>query len=184
MSTDHIEIRPATDAEMGQLGLITSYVYGGAFGDGEDNLPAQSNRAEWTLCAFDGAKMVASYGAIPFTMRANGAAMAMAGVSVVGTQPEYRRRGLVRRIKEQSLKDMRERGQTVAALWASQAAIYQRYGYALGSVMRRYELDTADAVLLHAPDPDLAVITGWGLVNPDNPKVPHPTAVIVDAPTA
>ncbi len=25
------------------------------------------------------------------------------------------------------------------------------------------------------------MIIGWGLVNPDNPKVPHPTAVIVDA---
>jgi len=30
-------------------------------------------------------------------------------------------------------------------------------------------------------DEDLAVITDWGLVNPSNPKVPHPTAVIVDA---
>jgi peroxiredoxin len=30
-------------------------------------------------------------------------------------------------------------------------------------------------------DPDLTVIEGWGLVNPANPKVPHPTAVIVDA---
>jgi peroxiredoxin len=30
-------------------------------------------------------------------------------------------------------------------------------------------------------DPDLEVITGWGLVNPSNPKIPHPTAVIVDA---
>ena len=25
------------------------------------------------------------------------------------------------------------------------------------------------------------MITSWGLVNPSNPKVPHPTAVIVDA---
>lgn len=30
-------------------------------------------------------------------------------------------------------------------------------------------------------DEDLAVITDWGLVNPSNPKVPHPTAVIVDS---
>jgi peroxiredoxin len=29
-------------------------------------------------------------------------------------------------------------------------------------------------------DQDLGVITGWGLVNPSNPKVPHPTAVIID----
>jgi len=30
-------------------------------------------------------------------------------------------------------------------------------------------------------DPDLEAITAWGLVNPSSPKVPHPTAVIVDA---
>jgi peroxiredoxin len=30
-------------------------------------------------------------------------------------------------------------------------------------------------------DPDLEVITAWGLVNPSSPKVPHPTAVIVSA---
>jgi predicted acetyltransferase len=152
-----IEIRPATEAEMGQLGLITSYVYAGAFGDGEDNIPATTNRPEWTLCAFDGPTMVASYGAIPFTMRANGTAMAMAGVTVVGTLPEYRRQGIVRRITETSFRHMQEAGQTVAALWASQAAIYQRYGYSLGSARRRYEIDTVDAVLLEAPDPALTV---------------------------
>lgn len=151
------EIRPAVQAEMGQIGLLTSYVYGGAFGDGEDNLPATSNRPEWTLCAFDGDRMVASYAAIPFTMRANGRAMAMAGVSIVGTLPEYRRRGLLRRITERSFADMRERSQTVAALWASQAAIYQRYGYSMCSVQRRYELDTADAHLLVAADADYRV---------------------------
>ena len=157
-----IEIRPASDAEMGQLGQLTSYVYGGAFGDGEDNLPARSNRAEWTLCAFDGARMVASYAAIPFTMRANGTAMALAGVSVVGTLPEYRRRGLLRRIIELSFRQMREAGQSVAALWASQAAIYQRYGYSRGSVLRHYSLDTADAELLTAPDLRLSVTRHQG----------------------
>ena len=29
-------------------------------------------------------------------------------------------------------------------------------------------------------DEDLAVITSWGLANPTNPKVPHPTAMIID----
>ena len=153
----NFEIRPATEAEMGQIGLLTSYVYGGAFGDGEDNFTTRNNRPEWTLCAFDGPTLAASYGAIPFTMRANGSAMAMAGVTIVGTLPEYRRRGLLRRITEQSFADMRERGQTVAALWASQAAIYQRYGYSLCSVQRRYEIDTVDVRLLAEPAPGYEV---------------------------
>lgn len=152
-----IEIRPATEAEMGQLGLLTSYVYGGAAGDGEDNLAAASNRPEWTLCAFEGARMVASYSTIPFTMRANGNAMAMAGVSVVGTLPEYRRQGLLRRITERSFRQMREAGQSVAALWASQAAIYQRYSYSRGSVLRQYCVDTADVQLLPSDGPELRV---------------------------
>jgi predicted acetyltransferase len=152
-----IEIRPATESEMGQLGLLTGYVYAGAFGDGEDNLPATTNRPEWTLCAFDGPSMVASYGAIPFTMRANGQSMALAGVTVVGTLPEYRRQGIVRRIVEQSFRQMRERGQSVAALWASQAGIYQRYGYSLGSALRRYQIDTVDTALLVQADADLKV---------------------------
>ena len=37
MAKDRYDIRPATEAEMGQLGLLTGYVYGCAFGDGEDN---------------------------------------------------------------------------------------------------------------------------------------------------
>ena len=139
-----IELRPATPDEMTELGQLGSYVYGGAFGDGEENTITHSIRAEWTLCAFDGAKMASSFSAVPFTMRANGAAVALAGVSTVGTLPQYRRQGLVRRITIQAFQDMRERGQAVAALWASQAAIYQRYGYATASVLRHYEVDTAD----------------------------------------
>ena len=75
--------------------------------------------------------MASSFTNIPFTMRANGNAMPLAGVSTIGTQPEYRRQGLVRRIHTEAFERMHEAGQPMAALWASQAAIYQRYGYAM-----------------------------------------------------
>jgi len=152
-----IEFRPARQDEIGQLGLIGAYVYAGAFGDGEDNFQSQSTRPEWTLCAFDGPKMVASYATIPFTMRANGRAMALGGVSSVGTIPEYRRRGLVRELTTRSLVEMRDSGQSVAALWASQAAIYQRYGYAAASSRIRYSIDSVDVRLLVEPDDGLTV---------------------------
>ncbi len=139
-----IEVRPARADEMDQFGLVGAYVYAGAFGDGPDNVVSRNNRPEWTLCAFDGARMAASYACLPFTMRANGRAVAMGGVSAVGTLPEYRRQGLVRAITTRSFADMRERGQAVASLWASQAAIYQRYGYALSSALVTYRIDTVD----------------------------------------
>ena len=39
---------------------------------------------------------------------------------------------------------MREMGQSVAALWASQAAIYNRYGFACCHPWRTFRIDTAD----------------------------------------
>lgn len=139
-----VEVRAARPDEMDQFGLIGAYVYAGAFGDGPDNYVSQNNRAEWTLCAFVDGRMAASYSCIPFTMRANGKAVPLGGITAVGTLPEYRRQGLLRAITTRSLADMRERGQAVAALWASQAAIYQRYGYALASELVRYRIDTTD----------------------------------------
>ncbi len=139
-----IELRPATEDEMGAIGSLTGYVYGGAFGDGPESLTATANRAEWTLCAFDGDRLASSFVTIPFTMRMNGRAMAMGGVSGVATHPEYRRQGLMRRLLTRATAEMRDQGQSVAALWASQAAIYQRFGYAIGSYNRTYRLDSAD----------------------------------------
>ena len=151
-----IEIRPATAPEMGQLGLMGAYSYGGAFGDGPDNVVATGTRPEWTLCAFDIAMrqadgqptMATSFSAFPFTTRVNGNAVSLAGISTVGTRPEYRRQGLVRKIMTQAFADQYERGQCLAGLWASQAAIYQRYGFAASGGLREYRVDTPD-IRLH-----------------------------------
>ena len=151
-----IEIRPATASEMGQLGLMGAYSYGGAFGDGPDNVVATGTRPEWTLCAFDiGMKradgqptMATSFSAFPFTTRVNGNAVSLAGISTVGTRPEYRRQGLVRKIMTQAFADQYARGQCLAGLWASQAAIYQRYGFAASGGLREYRVDTPD-IRLH-----------------------------------
>ena len=139
-----IEFRPATAEEMGQFGMLAGYVYGGAYGDGTDNLVASATRPEWTLCAFDGSRLVSSFSTIPFTMRANGEALPIGGVSAVGTLPEYRRRGLVRQIMTRAFAGMRDGGRPIAALWASQAAIYQRYGFSMVSALRSYTVDTVD----------------------------------------
>ncbi len=152
-----IEFRQATAEDMSQFGALTEYVYAGAFGAGDDNLSTQATQADWTICAFDGTKLVASYATIPFTMRANGNAMALGGVTTVGTLPEYRRQGLLRGMTERAFVRQHEAGQSVSALWASQAAIYQRYGYAAGSVMGNYAIDTVDIRLLQEADPNYKV---------------------------
>ena len=140
----NVEIRSATAEEMADMGILGGYVYGGSFGDGPDNTIATANLPEWSLCAFVDGELASMFTNIPFTMRAEGNPRPLAGVSTIGTQPEFRRRGLVRRIHTEAFARMRDAGQPMAALWASQAAIYQRYGYAIASMQRHYSVDTAD----------------------------------------
>ena len=67
-----VEIRPATAEEMGEMGILGGYVYGGSFGDGPENVIATANLPDWTLCAFVDGKLASMFSDIPFTMRANG----------------------------------------------------------------------------------------------------------------
>ena len=146
-----VEIRPVTPEELGEMGTLGGYAYGGAFGDGPQSAIGKFNKPEWTRCAFVDGKLASSFANVPFTMSANGKSVKLAGVGSIATQPEYRRQGLARRIHTRAFGEMREAGQDVAALWASQAAIYQRFGYAMTTVMREYAVDTQD---IHFHDRD------------------------------
>jgi predicted acetyltransferase len=70
----------------------------------------------------------------------------------VGTLPNYRRQGLLRQIMTQGLETMRERGQSIAILWASMGAIYQRFGYGLAAESVTYSFDPRFAQLQRAVD--------------------------------
>jgi predicted acetyltransferase len=97
---------------------------------------------EWTLCAFEDEKLATSYAAWPLTIRFNGEAVSVAGVTTVGTLPIYRRRGHLRKIIATHFELLHERGgQPIAVLIASMAAIYQRYGYAVVSTQNSYNVE-------------------------------------------
>jgi predicted acetyltransferase len=129
---------------MPQYGALAAYVYAGRYGDTPDNIVSRSMQSEWTLGAFVDRRLVAASTTLPLTMRLNGKAGKVGGISAVGTLPEYRRQGLVRRLVQRSVAAMRQQGQSLAVLWASQAAIYQRYGFALGTQHVSYSLDPRD----------------------------------------
>jgi len=74
-------------------------------------------------------------------MRWNGATIEAGGVTAVATLPTHRRRGYLRTMMTRALGEMRDHGQSVAVLWASMAAIYQRYGYGLGFRRQEYTFD-------------------------------------------
>ena len=58
-----------------------------------------------------------------------GAAVPTAAVTVVTVHPPYRRRGLLTAMMTHQLEQVAERGEPLAALWASESLIYGRFGY-------------------------------------------------------
>src|SRR6187455_2220448 len=91
-------------------------------------LPLDRMHAVWD----DGA-VVAGAGVFPFGLTVPGGELPCAGVTIVGVLPTHRRRGLLRRMMDAQLRDIRARDEPIAALWASEETIYGRFGYGLVS---------------------------------------------------
>ncbi|GIF24050.1 putative acetyltransferase [Actinoplanes tereljensis] len=62
-----------------------------------------------------------------------GARVPHAAVTHVGVLPTHRRRGIVRDLITRQLRDVAARGEVVASLRASEAVIYERFGYGVAS---------------------------------------------------
>ena len=78
--------------------------------------------------------IVGGAGAFPFELTVPGGTVATAGVTVVGTYPTHRRRGVLSAMMRAQLDDVHERAEPVALLWASEETIYGRYGYGMASL--------------------------------------------------
>lgn len=93
------------------------------------NLPLERMHA-----ARDDGRIVGGAGVFPFELTVPGAVVPTAGVTVVGTYPTHRRRGVLRAMMRAQLDDVHERGEPLALLWASEETIYGRFGYGMASL--------------------------------------------------
>jgi GNAT superfamily N-acetyltransferase len=70
-----------------------------------------------------------------------------AAVTHVGVLPSFTRKGVATDLMRHQLHDVAARGETVATLRASEATIYERYGYGVASSSQTVEVQTARAEL-------------------------------------
>ncbi len=143
-----ITVRPCRDLDEFHLAVGSIGHYFGGWPDREEaerfarNLPVERMHA-----AFDGETIVGGGGALPFTMTVPGGELPCAGVTVVGVLPTHRRRGVLSTLMRALTDDGRERGEPIAALWASEEPIYGRFGYGVASLAGEMELARTHAAL-------------------------------------
>ena len=137
-------VRPVRDLEefKAAIGAIGHY-FGWQPSDEDAERFSKLLPLERTLAVFDDGSIVAGAGAYPLELTLPGGPAPCAGVTVVGVLPSHRRRGLLRRMMEAQLRDVRERGEPVAALWASEETIYGRFGYGLAALDLHVEAERA-----------------------------------------
>ncbi|MGI5245170.1 GNAT family N-acetyltransferase [Dactylosporangium sp. CA-139066] len=101
------------------------------------------------LVEHDG-EVVGVVGAFTRDMAVPGAVIPVAHVTGVVVSPVHTRKGLLRRMITQQLHDSPE---AVAALWASEGRIYQRFGYGLAAQNMTIRADRRDLSVRMPPAP-------------------------------
>jgi predicted acetyltransferase len=136
------EVRPTNDADE-----FARAVYGIAQYFGPPLTEERVERFNQVLplermhAAFEDGEIVGGAAAFPFELSVPGGVLPCGGVSVVGVYPTHRRRGVLRAMMDAQLRDIHEREEPIAALWASEETIYGRFGYGLAAWCGEIKLD-------------------------------------------
>ncbi len=101
-----------------------------------------------TVGAFVGGQLVGTADAVTSRLTLpGGAIVGHAAVTRIGVLPSFTRKGIASELMRHQLGDIAARGEVVASLRASEATIYERYGYGVASSSQTAEIQTARAAL-------------------------------------
>jgi predicted acetyltransferase len=150
-----MDLRPVTAAELPAFIRATEAAF-------HEDVHAEDEREysgllepERTLAAFDGGDIVGTTAIFTRELTVPGGLVPVAAVTAVGVLPTHRRRGVLTALMRRQLDDARAAGEPIAALWASEPAIYGRFGYGLASRVAEVRLRSAGVGLLPStPEPD------------------------------
>jgi predicted acetyltransferase len=132
MLTTLMEIRSITDDEVPafRAAMITTFAGDPAADTSGNERVRALVREGRAWAAFDRGNVVATAGTFEQDVSMpGGGTLVVAGLTMVTVRPTHRRRGILRALIEEHLADARRRGEPCSGLWASEAAIYGRFGY-------------------------------------------------------
>lgn len=146
--TEPYPIRPITEDEFDAFHRVDEHAFHGS-PPSADVRARMLRRFELdrSLAAFDGGVPAGIATSYSFRMRLPGVTAPVAGVSWVAVLPSHRRRGILTGLMRRQLTDIAARGEAVAALWASEAVIYSRYGYGRASWHQAFTIRRGEGTL-------------------------------------
>lgn len=147
-----VEIRTVTDDEFDSA--VRASVLG--FGDhaSDDLLRVARSDAELdrTFAAFDGQDIVGTTVTRTSAMTIPGGRVKLGFVDDVAVLPTHRRRGILTQMMRAQLGQMRERGEPLAALSASESLIYERFGFGIATWYHRWKIDRRHTTMKIPPN--------------------------------
>ena len=151
--TDVFVLRNPTDAEFPRFIAPLSIAFNQEISDAAIENDRKTIELDRFVGALEGDDVVGCGGAYTFGLTVPGGEVGAAGITAVGVLPSHRRRGILRQMMAWMFAQARERGEPVAILWASEAAIYQRFGFGPGTVQTNLEVVKDKIRFLRPVDP-------------------------------
>ena len=149
-----IEIRTITKDERVDWIQAAETAFSSTAKDDEIEASLPVIEVDRSFAAVDGSRIVGTSASITFRMVVpGGARIPTAGVTMVGVQPTHRRRGINTKMMTAILEQAAERGEPLAALFASEGAIYGRFGYGLAALLGEFQAESARMAFVRGYEP-------------------------------
>ena len=143
---EQLTIRTLTDDDLSAFSSVLASAF---LTDSSEEFQAEERLAfepARSHAVFDGETMSGTGELLSRRLALPGAEPVRVGaVTSIGVAPGHRRRGVLSRIMRAQLEMLHETGESLAILWASEGAIYGRYGYGLGTQFAKLVLPRGTA---------------------------------------
>jgi predicted acetyltransferase len=128
-----LEIRKPSEDELRAAMQAGEAAFGEETREGEFERFSKMLPADRWFAAYDRGRPVGTTTSNPFRLTVPGGELAAGGVTWVGVLPSHRRRGILKELMKRQLEDLRDRGEPLAILYASEPLIYGRFGYGVAA---------------------------------------------------
>ena len=149
--SDDITIEVPTAADWDEICRVVSTAFHEDASEAAAETEAKVFELERGLIARRDGEIVGTGGILTRAMAVPGGTVPTAHVTLIAVASTARRQGVLTRFMRRQFDDARAAGEPIAALWASEGRIYQRFGYGLAATKLALTIESREVELLLPP---------------------------------